>query len=503
MLLEDLLPRVTCAAKSHVTSAMPSTSDILIIMCVPCQVRRVIKLAMTRWTRPHFAFAELFLLSCLALLGPHVYATEEDRSACLLGASLSRIVSCPFILRASASLAPSLVSARRRETCASLASPSVSVVPSAWRACTTRSTPRTPASWNMTLAPIQNHLHSPPLCSNFFPSHHHGPTTTAARSGPSSAKAPAIPHPKIYKLALDGVVIHILPPNTVEERKIPHALTRTSRQVRNEVLPLIHSLCPIRCAVTDFNFDGLLLWMSRVPPHEERNLKKNHHLVIRFNTSNQPQRSMESLRKWLHMRADVHRPQPKWHYTGAIPSNKVCADLRRRCKRMKEYGKQWEMLQILKALQITPLPTPLPGPGTPPPEENPDHPNHQQWLQQQEREQGSTHALFWQAVPTYDHSFPRSCRSRVRTRVKSASGLGEGSYLPSSLDYPSCTSFRSPIRTFAPPSSASSDDYNLMLDWKGLDWAIFLHCGRSWRWEAEFGNQRFTNVMIFPSSLET
>ncbi|KXT15710.1 hypothetical protein AC579_126 [Pseudocercospora musae] len=256
----------------------------------------------------------------------------------------------------------------------------------------------------MRLGPIQNHLDSPHHCSNLLLSK---PNTMAVtRLLPALAPAPPKPAAfqaprvtffdlpaelriEVYKLALDGVVIHILPPNTVEERKIPHALTRTSRQVRNEVLPLIHSLCPIRCAVTDFNFDGLLLWMSRVPPHEERNLKKNNQLVIRFNTSNQPQRGMESLRKWLHMRADVHRPQPKWHYTGALPSNKVCADLRRRCKRMKEYGKQWEMLQILKALQITPLPMPLPGPGTPPPEENPEHPNHQQWLQQREHEQGS------------------------------------------------------------------------------------------------------------------
>lgn len=54
---------------------------------------------------------------------------------------------------------------------------------------------------------------------------------------------------------------------------------------------------------------------------------------------------------------------------------------------MKEYGKQWEMLQILRALEVAPLPEALPGPDTPPPEEDPAHPDHQQWAR--ERDQGS------------------------------------------------------------------------------------------------------------------
>jgi hypothetical protein len=158
---------------------------------------------------------------------------------------------------------------------------------------------------------------------------------------------------EIYKLALEGVVIHILPPNTAEERKIPHALTRTSRQVRNEVLPMIHALCPIRCAITDFNFDGLLQWLARVPPSEEFKLTKNPNLSIRFHTTNQSSSCQQlSLRRWLAMRADQHRPQAEWQYSGTQPSSKVCADLRRRVKRMKG-GKAAEFHNILKALGVT------------------------------------------------------------------------------------------------------------------------------------------------------
>lgn len=160
---------------------------------------------------------------------------------------------------------------------------------------------------------------------------------------------------EVYRLALDGVVIHILPTTKAEDsqRCIPHALTRTSRQVRNEVLPMIHSMCPIRCSITDFNFDGLLLWISRIPPDQESKLCKNENLTIHFNTSGQqPPRCLESLRKWLKFRADKHRPHPNWVYSGPQPHSKICADLRRRAKRMPEPGKQEEMFKILKALSI-------------------------------------------------------------------------------------------------------------------------------------------------------
>ncbi|USW49565.1 Putative 2EXR domain-containing protein [Septoria linicola] len=169
---------------------------------------------------------------------------------------------------------------------------------------------------------------------------------------------------EIYKLALERVVIHILPTNSKNgtdtpddnprRLQMPHSLTRASRQVRNEVLPLMHASCPIKCAVTDFNFDGLLQWIKRVPPHEETHLKKNKNLQITLNTAepNVP-KIMDSMRKWLHMRADRCRPQPDWKYAGSAVQNKVGADLRRRTKRMTEFGKQKEMLKILDALNIS------------------------------------------------------------------------------------------------------------------------------------------------------
>lgn len=160
---------------------------------------------------------------------------------------------------------------------------------------------------------------------------------------------------EVYKLALEGVVIHILPTSKAEDsqRGIPHALTRTSRQVRNEVLPMIHSMCPIRCSITDFNFEGLLLWCSRIPPDQESKLVKNDDLRIQFaTTGQQPPRCLASLRQWLKMRADKCRPQPNWQYRGPQPHSKICADLRRRAKRMTEKGKQEEMMRILKALGI-------------------------------------------------------------------------------------------------------------------------------------------------------
>ncbi|EMF14286.1 uncharacterized protein SEPMUDRAFT_131984 [Sphaerulina musiva SO2202] len=188
---------------------------------------------------------------------------------------------------------------------------------------------------------------------------------------------------EIYRLALEKVVIHILPTspkhgtdtpdNSSRRLPSPHALTLTSRQVRNEVLPLMHATCPIKCAVTDFNFDGLLLWIKRVPPHEETHLKKNKNLLITLNTAEPTlPKIMDSMRKWLHMRADKCRPQPDWKYAGSAVQNKVGVDLRRRTKRMTEVGKQRESCKILAALNIA-----LPNGLLPDPEEGPSRSNSQ------------------------------------------------------------------------------------------------------------------------------
>jgi hypothetical protein len=157
---------------------------------------------------------------------------------------------------------------------------------------------------------------------------------------------------EIYKLALKHVTVHVLPINCEDARKLPHALTRTTKQVRREVLPLMHALCPIWCSITDFNFDSLREWMKRIPPEQEANLCKNRSLAIRFCTTTAPPKSVESLRKWLHMRADPYRPQPHWQYSGSRPSDKVCKDLVRRAKRMKDASRQKEMFVILECLGV-------------------------------------------------------------------------------------------------------------------------------------------------------
>ena len=157
---------------------------------------------------------------------------------------------------------------------------------------------------------------------------------------------------EIYKLVLENVYIHILPPETDSRQKNPHALVRTSRQVRHEVLPIIHGQCRIHATVTDFDFAGLLEFLSRIPPHDEKCLLKNGTLSIRLCTTLSPPGNLDSLRRWLHYRADKCRPQPNWRYSGPPPSSKVANDLKRRVKRMKEEEKKKELEKMVKAIGV-------------------------------------------------------------------------------------------------------------------------------------------------------
>ena len=166
---------------------------------------------------------------------------------------------------------------------------------------------------------------------------------------------------EIYKLALESVQIHILPPNS-SERNNPHGLVLTSRQVRNEVLPLIHNSCAIRIDITDFNFDGLLALMARMPPDQDANLRKNTKLEIRLCTTTTPNgkkgetcnsmKNSASLRKWLHVRADKYRPQPNWVYSGPVPDYKTAYEMRRRAKRTRIAGERMELVRMLKAIGV-------------------------------------------------------------------------------------------------------------------------------------------------------
>lgn len=170
---------------------------------------------------------------------------------------------------------------------------------------------------------------------------------------------------EIYKLVLDKVTLHILPgaqraAADDHPHKCPHALVRTSRQVRNEALPLMHALCPIHAAVTDFDFDGLLLWMRRMPPDQEANLCKNAALRVTLVTTNNDRRGQSSnsiknspvLRRWLHLRADRHRPQPAWAYAGAEPDSKTACEMRRRAKRAAKPEEKRELVKMLAALGV-------------------------------------------------------------------------------------------------------------------------------------------------------
>jgi hypothetical protein len=159
---------------------------------------------------------------------------------------------------------------------------------------------------------------------------------------------------EIYKLVLHDVIIHILPLSAEQSRHCPHPLVRTSRQARNEVLPIIHSTCAIRANVTDFNFTGLLEWMRRIPPTQLHHLVKNDNLEIKLCTTAKPPRGFcLGLRQWLQQRADKYRPQARWKYSGATPPVRaVSNDLRRRAKRMPEEGKRSEFLVMLEALKV-------------------------------------------------------------------------------------------------------------------------------------------------------
>lgn len=172
---------------------------------------------------------------------------------------------------------------------------------------------------------------------------------------------------EIYKLILANVQIHILPAHSKPAHKVPHSLVLTSRQVRNEVLPLIHNSCPISVTVTDFNFDSLLTWMARMPPDQEANLCKNRELKIELCTTMNDQqkrrasssrdtsnsmRNTHSLRKWLHLRADVYRSQPEWKYCGPRPDYKSAQELRRRAKRAAKPREKEEMVKMLAAIGV-------------------------------------------------------------------------------------------------------------------------------------------------------
>lgn len=187
-------------------------------------------------------------------------------------------------------------------------------------------------------------------------------------SGKTLYDIPAEIRVEIYKLVLADVTVHILPTESITERQAPHALTRVSKVVRNEALPIVHSNCAIEAMVTDFDFSGMLEFMARIPPQDMKALMKNDRLKIQLCTTGEKSKGSQqavsdsgSLRRWLQYRADEHKLQPKWEYTGIWPGRKVESDIRRRIKRMTEEGKKQELIKLatsigLQRLEGTPKP---------------------------------------------------------------------------------------------------------------------------------------------------
>ncbi|KAF2483781.1 hypothetical protein BDY17DRAFT_154784 [Neohortaea acidophila] len=207
------------------------------------------------------------------------------------------------------------------------------------------------------------------------------PSAVAAASPPPPTGTcffdlPAEIRIQIYTLILENVIIHITPTarpssphatatinnsedkgssssNDASMQHHPHALLLTSRQIRLETQPLMQSLCPIKAAVTDFDFSGLLTWLARIPSAQQSQLTKNTRLCVQLCTTSKVPGDLPTLRRWLHDRADKCRPVMKWNYSGARPSNKVGSDLRRRLKRMKEAGKRGELERMLIAIRVS------------------------------------------------------------------------------------------------------------------------------------------------------
>lgn len=170
---------------------------------------------------------------------------------------------------------------------------------------------------------------------------------------------------EIYKMVLEDVVIHILPLEARLERRAPHPLTRVNQLIRNEVLPIIHSICPIEAMITDFNFSGMLAFMQRIPPQDEKALMKNENLKIQLCTTGEKSKGVQwnvsdslSLGRWLRYRADKCRPQPKWKYCGVWPGSKVESAIRRKISRMTEDGKKQELIKLGTAVGMQRLEKP-------------------------------------------------------------------------------------------------------------------------------------------------
>lgn len=104
-----------------------------------------------------------------------------------------------------------------------------------------------------------------------------------------------------------------------------------------------------------------------MPPDQEANLSKNRDLKIQLCTTQNEQqkkrasssrdisnssRNGPSLKKWLHLRADIYRSQPAWNYAGPRPDYKSAQELRRRAKRLTRDGEKKELVKMLDSIGV-------------------------------------------------------------------------------------------------------------------------------------------------------
>lgn len=223
-----------------------------------------------------------------------------------------------------------------------------------------KANPATPERPLAPLAPAPIRLQPRPLAARLNPTRDVIQNYTRDLLG-----LPAEIRVEIYKLVLENVTLHILPLEARLERRAPHPLTRVSKLVRNEVLPIIHANCPIQAMVTDFNFNGMLEFMARIPPQDQKALMKNGRLKIQMCTTGEKSKCHQpgvndngSLRRWLTYRADKYRVQPTWEYCGAWPGSKVEAAIRRKIGRMTEEGKKQELIKLGSSIGMSRLEKP-------------------------------------------------------------------------------------------------------------------------------------------------
>jgi hypothetical protein len=116
----------------------------------------------------------------------------------------------------------------------------------------------------------------------------------------------------------------------------PSGLALTTRQVRQEALPLRYRFGRLRACVIDLDFEGLLAFTTRLTPSQRKDVYDNHNLEIRLRQSKPAEvdaivsnKSVKSLKAWAVDRVRVDQQQPRWRYTGPYTNHSAALQARR------------------------------------------------------------------------------------------------------------------------------------------------------------------------------